>query len=153
MISYQVESFSETLEEMRPLIERHFAEIEPHLTRFTLSRDFGKYLSLEQSGMLAMVTARDSGALIGYGVFMVMPHPRFQDCLFAMNDALYLVPEQRRGWTGIRLISFAEQWLQHIGVVRLMITVTARYDFSRILKRNGFEETERNFEKQLNGRA
>lgn len=154
MIKFQSERFADILGEMRPLIDRHFMEIEGgRLQRFRLSRDFGKYISMEHAGWLGMVTARYEDDLVGYCLFMIMPHPRFDNCLFALNDAIYLLPEHRRGWTAARMIAYAEDYLAALGVDRVMISVPVVNDFSAILGRRGFEEVERNFEKQFNRRA
>ena len=148
-VCFSVERVSDVLEEIKPLLEAHWREIALYQDRFPLNPDYGKYEALDKAGMVHIVTARDAGTLIGYYISFVMPHLHYRDCIVAMNDILFLKPEYRRGRVGMKLIEFVEEDLRRIGVDRMIIHVKTQHDFSPLLVRLGFSETERNFEKLL----
>jgi len=153
MIKFQTERVTDVLDEIKPLLEAHWREIAPYQDQFPLRPDYEKYKMLDAAGMAHVVTARSDGELIGYSISFVMPHLHYQDCIIAMNDILFLKNEYRRGTTGKKLIAFAEQDLQKRGVHRMIIHVKTQHDFSPLLVRMGFTETERNFEKLLSRRV
>jgi hypothetical protein len=150
---FNVERVTDILGEVKPLLEAHWEEIAMYKDQFPLNPDYEKYKALDAAGVVHIVTARIDGVLIGYYISFIMPHLHYQDCIVAMNDILFLKSEYRHGRTGMKMIAFAEQELTKLGVHRMMMHVKTKHDFSPLLLRMGFTESERNFEKLLNRRA
>ena len=108
MITYQQESLVTTKEDARPLLEKHWEEIALNKDTIKLNPDWDAYADLEDAGILKIFTARSDGNLIGYFVVFVRSHIHYKDNLFAYNDILYLDKDYRKGFTGAKLMKFAE---------------------------------------------
>lgn len=153
MVTYQVERYPDVIEEIKPLLHDHWEEIAGYKDQFPLNPDYEKYAKLDEMGMCHIVTARDEGIMIGYFVSFVMPHLHYQDCLYAMNDIVFVAKEHRHGSVGAKLIRFAEVELAKMGAHRMCLHVKVSNDFGPLLERMGFACTEKNYEKLLNRRC
>ena len=107
------------------------------------------YADLEASGNLKIFTARDGSALVGYFVVFVRNHIHYKDHLFAHNDILFLSEPYRKGFTGIKLIKFAEECLKVDGVSVLTINTKTHKPFDGVLQRLGFNHVENIYSKLL----
>ena len=58
--------------------------------------DIPQYLLLESAGVLAVVTARASGKLIGYNVMVLTPNLHHAGVKYAINDGLFV----DKAWRG-----------------------------------------------------
>ena len=116
--------------------------------------DEKKYLSLEKSGMLRVYVVRTEGKLVGYCVYLVsLGSLHSMTTKRASNTDLWLMPEHRKGFTGIKLIKFAEDSLRAEGVV-LMTTAVMENSHAamKILEYLGHKRTEVTFTKVLTER-
>lgn len=111
MLALARESLYEVVEDITPLLPRHSRELTNNRDRVVLDPMWEKYAALEASGdVLHIYTARDDGALVGYAVFFVQAHLHYRSLFPAINDLLWVKPEER-GTSGLRLIRFCEQEL------------------------------------------
>ena len=149
MITYEVEEVANVLDEVKPLLEKHWNEIALHKDNIALKPDYDKYLLLDKMNMLQLVTARDDGKLIGYFVSFIQPHMHYKDNLFAMNDILYIDPEYRKGSVGYKLFKHAEKFLKEVGVDVIMIHSKVKNDFKPLMDRLGFERVEYTYSKYI----
>jgi len=148
-ITYQQEFLVTTEREARPLLEKHWEEIAINKDHIKLNPDWEAYADLEASGNLKIFTARNDGALVGYFVVFVRKHIHYKDHLFAHNDILFLSEPYRKGYTGIKLIKFAEECLKADGVSVLTINTKTHRPFDGVLQRLGFNHVENIYSKFL----
>jgi GNAT superfamily N-acetyltransferase len=87
--------------------------------------------------------------LVGYFVVVVSSGLHYKDHLFAYNDIIYLSPEYRKGFTGVRLIRFAEGCLKSDGVSVLTINTKVHQPFDRLMDFLKFKNVERVYSKYL----
>ena len=151
MITFQVEIFSDLVPEMQELFKEHWEEIANYKDKFPLNPRYDQYRLLDNAKLLHTMTAREDGKIIGYCVFIVMPHMHYQDCLFAMNDVIFVSKKYRHGSVGTKLLMFAKEELTKLGVDRACLHVKVNHDFSPLLERLGFTKTEYNYEILLKG--
>ena len=104
-ITHQRERFTDFIAEARPLIARHFAEVDQFLVSTGVA-DEATYEGIEEAGLLRLYTAREAGRLVGYASFLVRAAAHCANSLHAAHDTLYLVPEARKGMAGIRFIAW-----------------------------------------------
>ena len=141
MITYQQE-FLYLVEGYDELLSRHWEEIALNKDKINLSPDWEAYLAKEEAGETALFTVRDDNKLVGYFLVFIGRHIHYQDHVFAQNDVIYVAPEYRKGFTGIKLIKFAEKCLKEDGVSVIQINTKFHKDFGSILKRLGYVPTD-----------
>lgn len=126
-------------EEMLPLLVQHYMEI-AHYPDIQLKVNFDAYVKLYESGCLKVYTARQDGVLVGYGVYVVRPNPKYSDSLQAVQDVLYIDPK-KRGMGG-RFILWCDEELRKLGVQVVYQHVKLAHDFGPLLERFGYEAIE-----------
>lgn len=104
---------------------------------------------LEKLGNLGIYTARKNGKLVGYFVVVAERNIHYKDHIFAANDLIYLDPDHRKGFLGLKLIKYVEQDLKNMGVSVLTINTKVHRPFDVVMKRLGFSLTERTYSKYL----
>lgn len=149
MITYQQESLVTTKEDARPLLEQHWEEIALNKDTIKLNPDWDAYADLEDAGVLKIFTARLDGQLIGYFVVFVKEHLHYKDHLFAYNDILFLTKEYRKGFTGAKLMKFAEKCLKEDGVSVVIVNTKRHKPFDVLLNWLGYKHIENIYSKVL----
>ena len=66
MITLEVESFTECLPELKPILPLHYEELALNKDEVPLSPQYDIYEARESLGELLFVTAREAGELVGY---------------------------------------------------------------------------------------
>lgn len=150
-LKYQQEFLATVKTECQYLIKLHWSEVALNQDKIKLNPDWDAYHSLEEQGKLKIFTARDSGRLVGYFVVILGNNIHYMDHLFASNDIIYLHKDYRKGFAGIHLIKFAENYLQDDGVSVLTINTKVHQPFDKVLDRIGFNLIERVYSKYLGG--
>lgn len=150
--TYQIEDGGELIpsEEMRPLLERHWNEVAGHKDKIPLNPDFDRYKELANMDALCCTTMRSDGELVGYFICFVVPHIHYKEHPMAFNDAIFILPEYRRGLTPvISMLKSAEKELRRRGVSKIVINTKLTNDFGPVLRRVGFVAFETVYEKML----
>ena len=137
----------ELLEEVKPLITKHWNEI-AHYKDVPLDPDYDLYLKMQEMGLLRSYSARDTdNKLIGYAVYFVKGHAHYKSTLFAQEDIIYVDPE-RRGM-GLFLLKYADEELKKIGVKVVTHHIKYSHDWSKAAERLGYEKTDMILMKRL----
>jgi GNAT superfamily N-acetyltransferase len=148
-IKYQQEFLTKVRHECQGLIEAHWEDIALNKDKIKLNPDWNAYFTLEKEGKLKLFTARDGEKLVGYFVVIVGVNLHYKDHVFASNDVIYLHKDYRKGFTGSKLIKFAEGCLKQDGVSVLTINTKIHQPFDAVLSRLGFKAIERVYSKYL----
>ena len=149
MIKYQQEFVSVVQEEIKPLLDAHWEEVEDYQDSIKLDPSWESYHALEGQGNLKVFTARSEGRLVGYFVAVVSYNIHHKSHLFALCDILYLHKDYRKGRASINLIKFAEDCLKSDGVSVLVINSKVRSPLRRILSWLNFKPSECTYSKYL----
>lgn len=134
MITFSIESWASYFQDCQDLWVEHYDEIAGDKARMPMRPDADLFIHLESLGHLQVVTARDSGKMVGYMIFAVRPHPHYADILCGFEDAYFLSASYRKGWTGVKLIRESIEVLKKRGVKRWFIHTKKAKDLGRILK-------------------
>jgi hypothetical protein len=112
MINYSLVPAHTLIEELKPVIERHHAEVaednEP------LNIDWDLYETASHAGMAVIVTARDEEKLIGYIVFTVSRNLRHMHLIEATSSGWYVEPEYRAR-IGSEIVKKSQRFLKSAG--------------------------------------
>jgi len=147
-MKYQKERLTKELQaELEPLLLDHWAEIAQY-SDIPMNVDWQRYYTMQRQGILQVYTARDEGKLVGYCVYMVVPHLHYSDTLYAIQDVLFLHPDYRGRTAGYRMIKFADKDLEGRGVGVIMQHVKVKHDFGPLLTRMGYEHAENIYSKR-----
>ena len=130
MILYHVERLRDIHEELKPLIENHWKEVALNQGTINLNVNWDAFFQMDF-------------------VNIIVPHLHYADHLFSHNDAIYVDPSYRKGFTAWRLIKFAEEQLTIAGVSVMMINTKMHKPFDRLLQRLNFVGTETIYSKRL----
>lgn len=149
-MQFQLEAWSAALPELRPLFARLWDEVAIDKDRFTAECAEAKYAALDAQGILHLATAREEGKLCGYFLVFLTPNAHYADAgLMGFTDMYFLLPEFRKGNTGLRLFSFMEETLRTRGVVKFYTSHKLHRDRSAMLKTLGFKATDIVYSKVL----
>jgi hypothetical protein len=118
-----------------------------------LDIDWPRYAMLERAGIYRAISVRKASRLIGYNGYFVQPHLRHRTSLWAINDALFIDKDERKGTLGIKLVAESVKMLRSIGVkvvtqgdmlAPLVNSTTAKSHatFGDLLLRQGFKLVE-----------
>lgn len=97
MITAHVESLTTTLEELKPLFRPHYEELALDQDRVPLDPEWSYYYDRDAAGQALCVVLRDGGAVVGYFVGFIAPHPHYRTCLTLTQDLFWLHPDYRDG--------------------------------------------------------
>ncbi len=142
MITAQIESFSERLEEFKPLFPLHWQELALNKDKVPLDPQYDIYIEKEFQGQLLFVTLRELGKPVGYFIGFIAPGLHYKTCLTCTMDIFYVHPEKRGGRAGIKLFKFVEQELRRRGVDRWFVGSKCHMDASWLFEYLNFEKVE-----------
>lgn len=148
MLTFQTETLRQAKADGEPLLRRHWQEI-AHYLDISYAPAWDKYEMLEANGVLRIFTARLDRQLVGYCVFVLAYNIHYGSSLEANEDVLFLVPEQRKGGTGIRLIKFTDELLKAEGVQVVRRHVKLAHNFGAIYERFGYEPVDQIYMRRL----
>lgn len=149
MITAQIESFAERLEELQKLLPMHYEELALNQDKVPLAPQYDIYIARERLGELLFVTLREAGALVGYFIGFIAPGLHYKTCLTCTMDIFYVHPAKRKGTAGVRLFRFVEAELMRRGVQRWYMGSKVHADASPLFKRIGAEPVETYYSKWL----
>lgn len=149
MITAQVESFIEGLEELKPLLPVHWEELALNKDEVPLDPQYDKYFAAENSGGLLYVTLREQGELAGYFIGFISPGLHYKTCLTCQMDIFYVYPTFRGNGGGFTLFNFVEKELKKRGVDKIFVGSKCHKDASFLFERLGYEKADVYYQKML----
>lgn len=149
MITAQVEDFTATLDELKPLLPLHYEELALNKDQVPLDPQYEIYLERDARGEVCFVTLRENGALVGYFIGFIAPGLHYRTCLTCTMDIFYVHPDYRGKRGGIKLFRTVENELRRRGVQRWFVGSKCHKDASRLFEALDFERVEIYYSKML----
>lgn len=100
---------------LEALLRAHWKEVALDQDVIAYNPDWDEYLACEARRSFVAWSLRKDGELIGYNAFFVIRAMHYKDHAFAMNDVIYLKPDER-GVEGLAMILLTERDLRDMGV-------------------------------------
>lgn len=152
MLTCHVESLTQRLEELKPLLPAHFAELALNQDKVPLDPQYEIYLERDRCGEVVFVTVRELGELVGYYVGFVAPGLHYGGCLTCTTDIFWIRPDKRgQALPGARLFREVERELRRRGVQRWFTGSKLKADASALFQFLDFEPVETYYSKWLGG--
>ena len=148
-IKYQQEFLGTFIKEAKELAKRDWYEIQHNSKTLKLDPDWDMYRKLELGNQLYIFTCRDNNKLVGYFTVFIVPNLHCKGHTRAINDSIFVDKEYRKGFTGIKLIKFAESCIKEDGHKSLAISTTEMNPIDSIIYRLGYSKVSTSFEKEL----
>lgn len=135
--TFQREELKDCLDEAKPLLFEHWAEIS-HYNDIKLDPDIERYYNSERNGVLRVFTARNiEKQIIGYAVFFVNFNAHYKSSLQAIQDIIFIHPKNRG--IGGKFILYCDEQLRSEGVQIVFHHIKAKHNFGKMLERFGYE--------------
>jgi hypothetical protein len=149
-MKFDIENFSDVIEEAKPLLELHWDELALNKDQFKLDPNYEAYGLLEKANLVRIFTARSNGKLIGYACYFIHRNLHYKSMIQAVSDIFWLAPEARGSRTAVRFFTFIETALTLYGV-HIMHTThkTAHPAAGRVLEHLGHALIEAVYSKVL----
>lgn len=148
-IRFARERFADVIEEGKPLLMQHWAEIAVHKD-IPLDPEWSFYQAMDDAGALKIFTARKDGVLIGYAVFVVRPRHAHYAISWAVNDIVWIHPDHRNMGVGSAFAAYWDAALRDLGVTVVSIdTKVAHPALMYLLKDCGYATVVCGMEKRL----
>jgi len=151
MLTAQLESFAERLDELKPLLPLHYNELALNKEHVPLDPQYDIYIARERAGELMFVTLRKAGALVGYFIGFVAPGLHYKTCLTLIMDILYVHPDERKAGGGTVLFDFVKNEAKRRGVQRWFVGTKVHADIGPFLEKQGFDLCERTYVMWIGG--
>lgn len=101
------------------------------------------YLALDKAGLIDMGVMTESGEPIGFVLIVTSMLPHFS-MVCSTVESLYLKPEKRQGFAGVRLLNWAKRAAKARGSVGLNLTAVEGTRLERLCLKLG-RKTSHNF--------
>ena len=150
MITYQYESWKTFGPDGEKLFPLHWEELALDKETIKPCCDHEKYQKLDEMGMLHVTTVRFHGVLVGYAINFLLENMHYKGAgLMAVSDMYFLLPQFRKGITGIRLFRTMEAGLKEKGVVRAATSCKVHKDHEELFVKLGWRFSDKTFTKML----
>lgn len=139
------ESWGEFEREFEPMLREHLREIGGGELRL----DLGLCRGLDAVGALVVVSARESGALVGYCLWTLGPSIDHAGEICAEMKPWYVVPEKRKSPLAMRLLKHSFVVLRARGIVRIFPHHWGNETLGKLFVRLGARQIEWVYEMEL----
>lgn len=127
------------------LLAAHWREADVNHEDVPLDPNWPQYEYLDKIGWLYCASVRVGDELVGYSTVFVNPHIHHRKTIFGTVDVMYIRPEYRVGWTGVRFVRFIEKGVRKLGANVFSFDVKDHFknerghDVGDVLKFLGFD--------------
>ena len=154
-VTLQWERLSEITRDLRPLLKRHWTEVEDHKDLLPLDPAWGLMLQYDLLTLLRVLTVRSDGVLVGYLFLFFPPSLHYSTSVISYVERFWLEPSLRKGWLGIQLFKEAETLAREAKAVLMLVPFRTSFlnrrgkGIGAILKRLGYKTEEITYAKVL----
>lgn len=148
-VTYQEEKLSDCLEEMKPMLLKHWEELANHRDTRPLDPDYQMYLAMNDMEIVRVFTVRSDSKLIGYSIWIVAKHLHYKTWLYAVSDIYWLNPEHRKTGVAFDFFFKIEDWLKSLGVNSITVQDKLTHKHNSFFNRLGYTPIEQLYEKVI----
>ena len=142
MITYQEDTFEGVKSSILEMSTAHWEEVEDFQDEIKLEPDLESYLRLYETGMLKIISMRDSGVVVGYILMFITHNLHHKSIKIAMADMFYVQKKYRKGYVAIKMFKFAEKIMKENNVDMMMLSHKFKHDKGSLFQFLGFKPAE-----------
>lgn len=142
MLTAAPESWATLIEEMKPMLPDHYAELALNQDRVPMSPQYHVYDERDAQGMVMAIALRDSGELVGYFIGFVAPGLHYSTCLTLQLDIFWIHPDHRGQKGGVMLFKAMEAEAKRRGVQRLFVGSKTQVPADFLFEKLGYVKVE-----------
>lgn len=116
MLTAQLESAKECLDEIQWLFPLHWKELALNQEKIPLDPRYDEYLRREETGELVFASIRSDGEIVGYFVGFTGISLHYKSMMACTPDIFYVHPDRRGLAAGTMLFDFVKTELKRRGV-------------------------------------
>ena len=147
-MKYSLEVLKEIKEEISPLFEKAWEEVDFLADHVELDPDWDLAIKMEEMGMFRTYTMREEGVLVGFTCVIVQPLLHSRSNFHSAVDVAYIDPSHRGSFKSfLRLI---ESDLKDQGVKTFSFNLKSWDKTGEFLKKEGYTHTENEYMKVVN---
>lgn len=144
-MNFSIERMEECWSEIVPMVQDYFESIDR-----LYFPSYDRYREYEEAGNLFIVTARDGHRLVGFAIMYVSRSMHTQQ-LGGHEDLFYLLPEYRKGWNALKLLSISEEKCREMGCSEMNMNAMIGSKSGAILSGRGYAIVSQQYCKSLSG--
>lgn len=145
MLSACIESLTNGLPEIVPLLQEHWEFLALYKDRMPLDPQFDAYLARDAEGQIVYAALRNDGELVGYMICFVTRGLHYQSTLTATMDLIWVRPPYRGERGGDRLLNAMKAELKRRGVQLWWVGSKNHAPIEWLFKAHGFTHEESYF--------
>lgn len=157
MTSIKQEYFSDTWDELMPLLQDHYHEVAMYQDKIDLNVDKEFYEKAQAAGRVFLLVARcddeesaSFGDIVGYSVTFFSHSPHYLDHNYAQNDVIFVAPEYRGpGGVAVELVEETEKLARNLGASVMTYHMKEYAPFDKLMEGTGFERMESLYTKYI----
>lgn len=140
-VVFQIESIRQIFDEVAAQHRAQWDEVEP--SREGLNPNYEYIFDSEDAGRYLLFTSRKDGRLVGNVGCYLYPSLHTQK-LSAREDALYIVPDSRKGMLAVKFFKYCEGILVNkLAVEEITISTKTTNEVHKLWERQGYKFTDR----------
>jgi L-amino acid N-acyltransferase YncA len=116
VLTFQIDSFADSIPELRAIFPEHHRELGLFRDRMPLDPDFPEYVRREAAGELLLFTGRWNGKIAAYCTVHVRPGFHYRSTMTGTTDLVYVTPEYRDRGLILPLYRKVQEELRRRGV-------------------------------------
>lgn len=133
-----LDNFKDNLEQLKLLFPIHWQEAKFDEDN-KLDMNYEVYLKAEENGSLIFISLKDKEKLIGYFTGLVYNSLHCKNDKWIMQDLIFVHPDYRKKFGGIKLLKKLEEISKQLGVKRILLCSRSHLDISPIFKKMGYK--------------
>ncbi len=147
MVTATPESFIDTVDELRELVDAHWEKLALNKDQVPLAPRWDVYFDRERAGELMFIPLRDQGVMVGYWIAFIAPGLHYKTCLTAQMDIWNVMPGYETPKSIMTLMKAVEREYERRGVQRSFVGEKLHKPCGKLYKAFGYEPIETHWSK------
>jgi len=148
-VKYGLEKYTDIINELKEIYIPFFKEVDIYPESPEPNVDHDQFITLENANGLQLVTARESGKLVGFHISFVVKDIFYKHILTGYVMCYYMLPEYRGNGNGTKMFAFADERFKDRGVERIFMSRKIYMPNEKMFESLGYRQVESGYTKAI----